>query len=193
MKRFFVAIGLATLCLTTPLLAATPSGLENYVVADNTNDAHPTKKAILDEWKYTDVVFANRGGDDFATMIVATLRSQSDMIKELIGIADGSASLIFDKTNATVVYQTERTSCDYKYSPETGAITFSGVVNGKSWSLEGVVESEGNTLYIYFDVRNLIAFAKANSPELNSNSQFTALAGMLSSQKGIFIGGKFVK
>ena len=104
MKRLFVLLCVVAVCLATPLYAAT--------TAAAADDKYPSKKALQREWTYEGVAFENRGGNDFANMVVATLQMQSSQIEQMAGIkakkraileeANAEAADILRKSNATI-------------------------------------------------------------------------------------------
>ena len=186
MKRLFALLCVVAVCLATPLYAAT--------TAAAADDKYPSKKALQREWTYEGVAFENRGGNDFANMVVATLQMQSSQIEQMIGIKAGDVELTFDAKQVVANYRNEASAkCDYTYNAKTGAITLSGKTDYKSYSIEGVVVLRDDAIYIFFDVNKLLALAKDINPDLAQNSQLKTLQQMLSSQQGIFVGAKFTR
>jgi hypothetical protein len=193
MKRLILFAGALLIGLTASLSAqATPLTTS----ADYTMSAaeeYPTKKEIQGEWKYSELTFENRGGDDLANMVVYALRSQRSTIVDLIGFDTKDVVLKIDAKKTSITQNSQTATCDYTYEPKTGDIEFKGITNGTEWSIKGIVIDKDGALCILFDVRELIELANKVSAELKSNSQFTTMAGMLKDQKGIFIGAKFIK
>ncbi len=193
MKKLILFAGALLIGLTTSLTAlATPLATS----ADYTLSAaeeYPTKKTIQGTWKYSELTFENRGGDDFANMVVYGLRSQTSTIVGLIGFDTKDVVLKIDAKQTSITQNSQTATCDYTYEPKSGEIEFKGTTNGTEWSIKGIVVDKDGALCILFDVRELIELANKVSPELKSNSKFTALAGMLKDQKGIFVGAKFTK
>lgn len=184
MKRLFALLGVVAVCLTTPLYAATS--------AASADEKYPSKKTLQREWTYEGVAFENRGGNDFANMVVATLQMQSSQIEQMTGIKAGDVELTFGAESVVANYRNEaEVKCDYTYNAKTGVITLSGKSEYKSYSVEGVVVLRDDMIYIFFDVNKLLTLANDLDPDFSQNQQLKSLRQMLSSQQGIFIGAKF--
>ena len=186
MKRLFALLYVVAVCLTTPLYAATSAAA--------TDDKYPSKKALQKEWSYEGMAFENRGGNDFANMVVATLQMQSSQIEQMAGIKAGDVELTFDGKQVVANYRNEASAkCDYTYNAKTGAITLSGKTDYKSYSIEGVVVQRDDAIVVFFDVNKLLKLAAEINPDLMQNQQLKTLQQMLSSQQGIFVGAKFTR
>ena len=182
MKRLLSFLSLVALCLTTSV---------SVVSAQSADEKYPSKKGLQGEWTYSGLTFQNRGGGDFANMVVATLQMQSAQIEQLAGVKAGDIVLNLDGKQAIATMKESKATCDYEYAPKSGVITVSGTANGKAWSLEGIIIAQGNDIHIYCDVNKLIACAKQVNPEITTDQKVATLINMLSSQQGIYIGAKF--
>ena len=116
MKRLFALLCVVAVCLTTPLYAATSAA-----AAD---DKYPSKKALQKEWSYEGMAFENRGGNDFANMVVATLQMQSSQIEQMAGIKAGDVVIIRDADMRTMELTVSGVYYNYVYNymivnPET--------------------------------------------------------------------------
>lgn len=194
MKNLFLSICLSMFCGLCIVNANTNLSLNDNISASAAAEEHPTAKELQGLWIYKGLATSDRsGGDYFAKMVIVALNSQLSNIENLFDLQANCIEAKVGKNLITATKDGQVSACSYKYTPSNGTITITTKVNGKDVSISGLAVEKGTSLYLYFDIRKLIAFAKTVSPELKNNSTFSALSATFSDQSGIYLGARFSK
>lgn len=155
-------------------------------------ESYITARKLLANWSYKRAVVEYTGNDAIASMAVSALKDQVEGYCTKAGIVAGRDYIAFQKGNLVrIQIADKKLTGTYRYDPETGGITISVPLNGKSVSLRGETHYKEGRLTLLFPADKALQTLKSAMPNLAQNDYVKIAESVVSNYPGILIGAEF--
>lgn len=151
-------------------------------------------QSVAGTWIYREPAITYTGDDMLAAIAVTGLRDQFASYYTKAGLTPGQGGITLrknDKVRAEMAgHEIEGT---YTYDADSGSLTFTGTIGGKSASVTGQVTVEEGMMTLLFDAGKTLEIAKSLSPKLSEDARIQQISAILNQYPGIMLGGKLSK
>lgn len=156
--------------------------------------AAPSARDILGTWTYDSAEAEYLGTNVLADLAISQVEGYVMQKVESYGITRGSFTILLRRNGTGVITWGSRTlDGRYKYNPETGAITVTGVLNGATLSCSGYVKMEGGKLVALVDANEALAAFKTAYPEYANHQLLQSVSAVAQQFSGIYGAATFTK
>lgn len=150
-------------------------------------EAAPTSRDIVGVWTYDSADAEYLGSNQLANLAISQVKGVALSKLESYGITKGSFKVQIRRNGTGTITMGDKTlSGNYDYNPTTGAILFTGKVNGVSLSCNGFLKMKSGKLVVMVDADDAISAFKQAYPEYANHQLIQTLGGVLASFSDIY-------
>lgn len=151
-------------------------------------DAAPTAREIVGTWTYDSSDAEYLGSNQLANLAISQVKGVALSKLESYGITKGSFKVQIRRNGTGTITMGDKTlSGNYDYNPTTGAIVFTGKVNGVALSCNGYLKMQSGKLVVMVDADDAISAFKQAYPEYANHQLIQTLGGVLASFSDIYV------
>lgn len=150
-------------------------------------EAAPTSRDIVGVWTYDSSDAEYLGSNQLANLAISQVKGVALSKLESYGITKGSFKVQIRRNGTGTITMGDKTlSGNYDYNSTTGAILFTGKVNGVSLSCNGFLKMKDGKLVVMVDADDAISAFKQAYPEYANHQLIQTLGGVLASFSDIY-------
>lgn len=155
-------------------------------------ESYMTARQLCRTWTYKSAVVEYTGSDALVSMAVSALKDQVDGYITKAGIQAGRDYIAFQRGGAVRMHIADKKLAGtYRYNADTGKVTITVPVNGKTVSLTGQTRYKSGRLTLLFAADKTLAKLKEAMPSLAQNDYVKIAESVVSGNPGILIGAEF--